>query len=179
MHPLESFRHCPKCGSSRFEENNFKSKKCPDCGFVYYFNSSAAVAAFIMDKNGRLLIAERAREPAQGTFDLPGGFVDLYETAEEAVKREVLEETGLVINRLRYLFSLPNIYAYSGFDVHTLDLFYSCEVEDLSGLHATDDVQRLLFLSKKEIRTELFGLNSIRKAVDVFFNNYFDGILIR
>mgnify|MGYP000800617137 CR=1 FL=1 len=52
MHPLELFKYCPKCGSPHFEVNNEKSKRCADCGFVYYFNSSAATVAFILnDKN--------------------------------------------------------------------------------------------------------------------------------
>ena len=41
MHPLELFKFCPVCGSPHFEIHNEKSKKCADCGFVYYFNSSA------------------------------------------------------------------------------------------------------------------------------------------
>ena len=168
MHPLELFRYCPKCGLPRFEENNFKSKKCADCGFTYYFNTSAAVAIFIIDPEDRLLVAKRAKDPAKGTLDLPGGFVDLHETGEEAVIREVFEETGLVIDKLNYLFSLPNIYTYSGFDVHTLDLFYRCEIDDLSGLQAADDVEELFFLTKNEIRPEWFGLDSIRRAVEVF-----------
>jgi 8-oxo-dGTP pyrophosphatase MutT (NUDIX family) len=169
MHPLEIFRYCPKCGSPRWTENDFKSKKCEDCGFIYYFNSSAAVAAFITDPDGRLLVAKRAHEPAQGTLDLPGGFVDLYETGEDAVKREILEETGLVITRVQYLFSLPNIYVYSGFEVHSLDLFFRCEIEDLSGWQAADDVEELFFIPKSDILPERFGLSSIRKAVENFY----------
>jgi ADP-ribose pyrophosphatase YjhB (NUDIX family) len=165
LHPLASFKYCPKCGSSRFVENNFKSKRCEDCGFVYYFNSSTAVAAFITNSAGELLVVRRAKEPAKGTLDLPGGFVDLDETAEEAIVREVQEETGLTIRNPRYLFSLPNIYPYSGFNVHTVDLFYECRIDDLTGLHPDDDAAELYFLHKNEIQPELFGLNSIRKAM--------------
>jgi len=170
MHPLQSFVYCPKCGSSRFVENNFKSKKCEDCQFVYYFNSASATAAFIVDKENRLLVAKRANEPAKGTLDLPGGFVDLDETAEDAIKREVLEETGLIVCEINYLFSLPNIYTYSDFDIHTVDLFFECHVADLSNLHPEDDVAELFFLTKEEINPELFGLDSIRKAVEIWLN---------
>ncbi|GHU68874.1 DNA mismatch repair protein MutT [Bacteroidia bacterium] len=169
IHPFEKFRFCPKCGSAQFVVHDFKSKHCESCGFVYYFNTAAAVAAFIMDEQGRLLVAKRAHEPAKGTFDLPGGFVDLQETAEEAILREIREETGLTVSNLRYLFSLPNIYRYSDFEVHTLDLFYVCQAGLTSSLRAADDVSALFFLAKEEIRPEAFGLESIRKAVTEYF----------
>ncbi|MCL1934396.1 MAG: NUDIX domain-containing protein [Candidatus Azobacteroides sp.] len=167
MHPLHSFRYCPLCGSEHFIENNFKSKKCERCGFVYYFNSAAATAIFITNNAGELLVVRRAKEPAKGSLDLPGGFVDLDETAEEAIIREVKEETGLQISTPLYLFSLPNIYRYSGFDVHTIDMFFRYSVNTFSGLQAGDDAESLFFLKKNEIQPEMFGLNSIRRAVEI------------
>ena len=92
MHPLELFKYCPKCGSSHFVVNNEKSKRCADCGFVYYFNSSAATVAFILNERNELLVCRRGKEPKKGTLDLSGGFIDMYETGEEGVAREVLEE---------------------------------------------------------------------------------------
>jgi len=171
MHPLHSFLYCPVCGSEHFIENNFKSKKCEHCGFVYYFNSSAATAIFITNREGELLVARRAKEPAKGTFDLPGGFVDMYETAEEAIVREVEEETGLRIPTPEYLFSLPNIYRYSGFDVHTIDLFYRYAVDSFSRLQAGDDAESLFILERSQIQPESFGLNSIRQAVKIWLDN--------
>ena len=171
MHPLETFKYCPKCGSNRFVESDDKSKLCENCHFTYYFNSSAAVAVFIINKKGELLVARRAKEPARGTLDLPGGFVDLYETAEEAVVREVKEETGAIINDIRYLFSIPNIYLYSEFNVHTVDLFFRCYVEDSVNFTPDDDVAELFFLGRNEINPDLFGLDSIKKAIQRFVEN--------
>lgn len=165
MHPLESFKFCPKCGSSHFVVHNEKSKACQACGFVYYFNSSAATVAFITNERGELLVGTRAKEPAKGTLDLPGGFVDMYETGEEGVSREVNEETGLELTRATYLFSIPNTYLYSGFLVHTLDLFFRCEVKSFSGIHAMDDVAETRWIPFHEIRPEQFGLDSVRKGV--------------
>ena len=165
-HPLHLFKYCPCCGSSKFEINNFKSKKCGNCGFVYYFNSAAATAAFIIDNNGNLLVAKRAHEPAKGTLDLPGGFVDMYESAEEAIIREVKEETGLEINKPGYLYSIPNIYVYSDLKIHTLDMFFEVIIENAFEIQAADDVSELIWMKREDINPELFGLSSIRKAVE-------------
>ena len=76
-HPLNQFKYCPKCGSAAFEIHNEKSKQCTDCGFVYYFNPSSATVALILNEKDELLVCHRAKEPAKGTLDLPGGFIDL------------------------------------------------------------------------------------------------------
>ncbi|MFV0547008.1 MAG: NUDIX hydrolase [Bacteroides sp.] len=168
IHPLSLFNHCPKCGSSHFVVHNEKSKKCEDCQFVYYFNPSAATVALIINDKGELLVCRRAKEPAKGTLDLPGGFVDMSETAEEGLTREVLEETGLQISRATYLFSLPNLYLYSGFTVHTLDLFYLCESTQYEDIKWMDDVSDAFFMKLSDLKPEQFGLESIRKGLSKF-----------
>lgn len=168
MHPLELFKYCPKCGSVHFEIRNEKAKKCADCGFVYYFNSSAATVAFIQNERKELLVCRRAKDPAKGTLDLPGGFIDMCETGEQGVAREVMEETGLKVAGTEYLFSLPNTYLYSGFLVHTLDLFYLCKVESDSRIQAMDDVAESFWVPLDRIRPEDFGLDSVREGVTRF-----------
>lgn len=165
MHPLSQFKYCPKCGSNRFVENNFKSKRCENCGFVYYFNTSSSTIAIIINENDELLIATRAQEPAKGTLDMPGGFVDLNETGEEAVIREVKEETNLDVKSVKYLFSIPNSYIYSDFEVLTLDLVYLCEVGDTDEMKAADDVANLQFIKISELNPELFGLISAKEVI--------------
>lgn len=165
MHPLSQFKYCPKCGSDKFVENNIKSKRCETCGFVYYFNSCAATVAVIINEKKELLVATRAHEPVKGTLDLPGGFVDMYEPGEAAMSREVKEETGLDVDEMKYLFSVPNIYVYSGFEVHTLDLVYLCKVTDTHLLKAEDDVAKLEFIKISELNPDLFGLLSIKEVI--------------
>lgn len=125
----------------------------------------------ILNRQNELLVCRRAKEPAKGTLDLPGGFIDMAETGEEGVAREVKEETGMRVTKAEYLFSLPNIYIYSGFPVHTLDMFFRCTVEDASHFRAMDDAASLFFLPLKDIRTEDFGLNSIRKGLEIFLED--------
>lgn len=172
MHLLEKFGYCPKCGSRHFVENNEKSKRCENCGFVYYFNPSAATAAFIVNERGELLVERRAKDPAKGMLDLPGGFVDVSETAEEGITREVKEETGLQLTEVRYMFSLPNIYRYSGFDVHTLDMFFMCRVAEGAQPVPADDAAECFWIPVADIHTEQFGLRSIRQALYLFLEKW-------
>lgn len=172
MHPLEQFKFCPKCGSANFHVHDGKSKRCDACGFVYYFNASAATVAFILNERGELLVCRRAKEPKKGTLDLSGGFIDCHETAEQGVAREVKEETGLEVTEAVYQFSLPNTYLYSGFLVHTLDQFFVCKVKDTSSLRAMDDVADSFWMSLEAINPDDFGLDSVREGVRRFLNEY-------
>ena len=140
------------CGSHHFVENSNASKKCENCGFEFFMNPAAATVAFILN----------SCEPAKGTLDLPGGFAELGETAEQGVAREVMEETGLKVTESKYLFSLPNIYRYSRIDIHTLDMFFECKVEDESVLTANDDAAECMWIAPGDIHTEQFGLRSVR-----------------
>ena len=85
--------------------------------------------------------------------------------------REILEETGLKINvdSVEYLFSIPNIYRYSGMDIHTLDLFFRCYVDEESTvIKAADDAAELAWVPLNKVYVERFGLRSIRQAVHRF-----------
>ena len=84
--------------------------------------------------------------------------------------REIQEETGLTIdaNDVKYLFSIPNVYRYSGMDIHTLDLFFLCHVGNDAVIKAADDAAELSWLPLREIYVERFGLRSIRQAVHRF-----------
>ena len=166
-HPLEKFAYCPVCGSKHFEINNFKSKCCRDCGFVYYANPCSATAAFIVNERQEMLVVRRAKEPAKGTLDLPGGFVDMGETVEEGMRREIKEETGLDVQDIRYLYSSPNVYMYSGMGIHTLDMDFLVPVRstDIAEVKAADDAAEALWIPISEVNPADFGLTSIRNAV--------------
>lgn len=112
-------------------------------------------------------MVRRAKEPAKDTLDLPGGFVDNGETAEEGILREIKEETGLEVQQVEYLFSIPNIYRYSGMDIHTLDMFYLCHVEE-DEVRPADDVAECMWIPLGKVYVERFGLRSIRQAVHTF-----------
>lgn len=165
MHPLNLFQFCPKCGSKHFNIHNGKAKRCESCGFIYYANACSATVALIINEKKELLVSRRANNPAKGTLDMPGGFIDMEETAEEGLAREIKEETTLTLENANYLFSLPNKYLYSGFEVNTVDLFYLCKVSNFDSIAAHDDVEELFFLPLDKINCADFGLQSIRKGI--------------
>lgn len=165
LHPLSLFRFCPRCGSERFLVNDERSKRCEACGFTYYHNASAATVAVIFNECNELLTIRRAYEPAKGTLDLPGGFVDPGESLTAGCLREVREELGVEATIVRFLFSLPNTYRYSGFDVHTADAFFLCRLAPGAVPHPADDAAAMQWLAFRDIRPEEFGLDSIREGV--------------
>jgi ADP-ribose pyrophosphatase YjhB (NUDIX family) len=163
-----SFRYCPRCGSDKLRAASAKKFECPDCGFEFFLNTAAAVGALITDEEGRLLVTVRKGEPAKGTWDLPGGFVDEGESVEEAVHREIKEELGLDIVSAHYLCSFANRYEFGGVIYSTVDLAYICEVGDASKAEARDDVEAILFIPPAELVLEKFGLESVRKVVCLY-----------
>ena len=102
----------------------------------------------------------------RGTFKgLVAGFLEPGETLEECVAREVKEETGLQIDHCQYLFSIPNIYPYKGFEVHTVDMFFECHVKQFTQAQAADDAAEIIIRQPATLQPEEFGLTSIRKAI--------------
>lgn len=60
-------------------------------------------AVFILNSKNEFVFGKRKGSHGQGTWALPGGHLELYETFEECARREILEETGLEIEDVKYL----------------------------------------------------------------------------
>ncbi len=164
----DNFRYCPKCGAAALKPDSAKSVFCSACGFVYYFNVAAAVAGLIVNEKNELLVAVRGREPGKGMWDLPGGFVDAGESAEDALRREIKEELNLDVESLEYIASFPNTYHYKNVTYPTCDLAYICHVSDFSTLTARSDIETALFVAPESIDTSKFAFDSIRQFVKLF-----------
>ena len=164
------FLYCPLCSAKALKAQGKNAFYCPDCGLVFYLNVAAAVVALITDPEGRLVVTVRGQKPKQGMLDLPGGFVDPGESAEEALRREVLEELGVQVQSLRYFGSAPNKYLYKGVHYATEDLAFVCTVEDLSAIRPADDVKEVRFLTPKEVELDKFAFQSVRGFISGYLN---------
>ncbi|MDP3644654.1 MAG: NUDIX domain-containing protein [Bacteroidota bacterium] len=153
-HPVNVLKFCPRCGSAHFQATCNRSFKCEDCSFNYYVNASAAVAVLLFNEKRELLFTRRAVEPHIGKLDLPGGFINPEETAEQAAIREIQEELGIQVHSLRYFGSFPNEYVFSGFSVYTLDLAFHAQTENLHQMTARDDVASFEFHKLKDVDSE-------------------------
>lgn len=170
-HPGNIIKYCPKCSSMDFIFDGERSFKCKQCGFHFFINSAAAVAAVIVDSKGRVLLTRRAFDPYKGMLDLPGGFVDPMETAEEAVRREIKEELNLEITKLDYLVSFPNEYVFAGYSVFTTDLAFICQVDSFERIHVEDDISAYEFVSQSDIDYSAISSESIRNIVKCYFKS--------
>lgn len=171
-HPLEQFHFCPRCGSPHFVEHDWRSKRCEACGFLYYYDAAAATVCVLLNERHELLACRRARNPARGMLDLPGGFVDPGEGVDEGMLREIKEETGLDAAIDRFLFSLPNRYPFGGFEVQTADCFFLCHRVGAAAAHASDDAASLLWLPRAQVEPARFGMASIRRGLERLLSDF-------
>ncbi|MGE5295460.1 MAG: NUDIX domain-containing protein [Solirubrobacterales bacterium] len=156
------FRYCPKCGAAALRFVGVKLLRCETCGFELYLNAAAAVAGVIVDSRGRMVVLVRGKEPGKGLWDLPGGFVDPGETAEEALAREIREEVGLEVTAMRYIGSWPNVYDYGGVRYRTLDFGFACEAVGVEGARAMEnEVERVLLLEPSDVDLGRFAFPSV------------------
>ncbi|MCX7669721.1 MAG: NUDIX domain-containing protein, partial [Anaerolineae bacterium] len=100
----EAFTYCPRCAAPLADEFIFGRvrRRCRYCGFIQFRDPKVAVAGLISDGE-RVLLVRRAAVPRIGFWALPAGYMDADELPEEAVTREIAEETGIAIEVLGLL----------------------------------------------------------------------------
>lgn len=108
LHTIEWDRtdqFCSRCGSRNRFKSDERAKECPQCGHVSFPRISPAIIVLV-EHNGKALLARSPRFK-EGLFSVLAGFVEPGEALEDAVRREVKEETGIDVKNIRYFGSQP------------------------------------------------------------------------
>lgn len=136
-------RFCPACSGELAVSK--PHPVCSRCGLVFYRNPLPAVI-LVLQKEDRILVARRAMPPALGEWCLPGGFIDLGESPEEAASRELKEETLLTGGELTLLGADRDTTDYGGVAL------YIYRVMNWQGEPSpADDVSELEWMKLEEV----------------------------
>jgi 8-oxo-dGTP diphosphatase len=138
----------------------------------------AGVGAVVLDDDGRVLLVRRGQEPLKGEWSLPGGALELGERLEDGIRREVLEETGLVVEPVEIVAVFDHI-SHENADggepgrvrFHYVLVDYRCRVVSGTVAGATD-VTEARWVRWQELTghggyvVRPFTLSVIRKALE-------------
>lgn len=108
---MQENRFCGTCGHPLELYDKERALRCPHCGRLLYPRINPAVIVGILNDHHQLLITRYANGPYRRDA-LVAGFVEIGETFEDTVHREVKEETGLEVDTLQYYKSQP--WGFSG-----------------------------------------------------------------
>ena len=101
----QSRRYCGRCGTKTQPSQAERARVCPGCGLTEYPKICPAIIVAISD--GDKLLMARNVNSKTGNYALIAGFVEIGESFEQAVHREVMEEVGIKVKNVRYYKSQP------------------------------------------------------------------------
>ena len=140
--------HCERCGARTLVRGGGFVRHCPGCGRDVFPRTDPAVIVAVVDPDNRLLLGRQARWPA-GRRSLLAGFVAVGESLEQAVRREVREESGVGLGQVRYLASQPWPFPRSlmvGFVARAVDTRITVDGEEIvaADWHSRDALEGAL-----------------------------------
>lgn len=143
--------YCRRCGLELKKVNNHTF----DCNnnHTEFVNPSPTVGVFIIDGEN-ILMSVRGIEPGKGMLDSFGGFLDGEESFEDAVIRELKEETQLTPQDYqppKYLCSASATYNYKGENKPVVSAFYTTQLKPGANIIPSDDVSEVKIINIKDV----------------------------
>lgn len=167
------FQFCPNCRSEHILFPNQHRFECLDCHMLFYQNIATAVAV-IIEKDSKILFTVRNQEPQKGKLDLPGGFTDPEETAEETCSRELKEELDIHISpsQFHYFSSRPNNYQYRGFTYRTEDLVFITKLPDSAVIRLEEtEIKAIKWMKLSDIQLSEIAFQSLQEAIQLYLSH--------
>lgn len=125
---------------------------------------------FTQEEEPKVLLIQRGNEPYKSCWAFPGGFMNMEETAEECAVRELKEETGLTVNRIR------QIGAYSKVDRdprgRTVSIAYLAIVDAPTAVSGMDDAAKAAWFPLSSLPDLAFDHQDILADAIALFNRY-------
>ncbi len=163
MQPITAYNQCLLCGG-KLKPEGPRLLICSQCGHHHYINPSPCNAVIIENEKGEILLVERKADPKKGYWDLPGGFIEPYETFEDSVKREIREELSIEIKIEKIVGVYNDTYLFQGVELPTLGVAVSAKI--ISGEpKASDDISSYQFFPKTEILNQKIAFPSVSQAL--------------
>ncbi len=160
----ESRRFCGRCGHETEDSLTERAVVCPACGQVEYPKISPAVIIAITDGDRMILTRYRpSPDHAYRGYALVAGFVEIGETFEDTVRREIMEEVGLRVRNIRYYKSQP--WAFS--DTEMVGFFAELDGDDTIRVQE-DELSEANWFTRDEIPDETV-MNSIGSEMKMVF----------
>ncbi len=160
--------YCLQCGSDEYKRIDSKQFFCKSCGFTYFQNIAASAGAIIECRN-QILACVRKYDPCKGMLSLPGGFVDIKESAESALQREIFEELRIQVPEMFYMGSFPNVYLYKCVEYHSLDLVFVIKLNEIPEITIGDEIAAIKWIDRGQIDYNQFAFESIKKGLKMYF----------
>jgi NAD+ diphosphatase len=158
---LENNKYCGRCGSEMTKSENERAMVCGECGKIVYPTISPAVTVAIT--NGDKILLARNAQGKFRRFALVAGFVEIGESFEETVKREVMEEVGLKVKNIRYYKSQP--WAFS--DTEMIGFFVDLDGDDKVTVQESEIAEARWF-SRDELKDDLSQISLSYEMIETF-----------
>lgn len=158
-----TYQYCLRCGN-KFTRQTPRLFVCPKCDFHWYLNPKPCTVALLFNKNGELLMTRRKFPPKRGFWDLPGGFIEIKETIEESLQRELEEEIGTRVPNLKYMASYADRYLFKGDNYHVLSSLFFGTIHS-TNITPGDDVAQIKFFSLKKLPTPKIAFRTIHDVL--------------
>ena len=157
-------RFCGACGKPTAFADSDLAIVCPSCGAMFYPQIAPAVITMITRNDGKEVLLAHNKRFSTPSFSLIAGFVEAGESLEQAVAREILEETGLAVRNIRYIRSQPWPFPNS------LMLGFQAEYDSGTAFPQDGELDQMGWYSRDNL-PELPNKGSVaRRILDDYFN---------